>query len=890
MTVWELFESLALRDPMAAALELRRPEGLDVWTYSDLREVAIACAARLQGAGVRTGDRCAILADAGPEWCATWLGILRAGAVAVPLATHDTAAELRAILDDAAPAVLFASGRLEPLAREALGNDSPIALRRVSSRHDVLAADGGAARVHAYGGAASDPALILYTSGTTADPKGVVLTHVNLVAVREAVSTGMCVTPHDRLLAAVPLFHPLAQLVSLVLPLTTGACVVFMEPAVSPPVALAHVGRGITVITCVPQVLYALHDHLLAERSARGRLRRVTTRLLLGVCDRLRRAGVKAGRVVFRRAHRLAGRQLRLVLVGGARVDPSVARDFYAMGFSLQQAYGLAETAGVITMTREDEGHFDTVGHVIPGHEVQVLESADPELGGEIAVRGPGLMHGYFRRPDATAAALRDGWLLTGDLGRLDAARRLTITGRRKALVVLATGSHLDPEEIEAQYRQSAFVKEICVLGVAPASEPSAERLHAIVVPDMALMRERRIVNAGDLVRFELEGQSIRLPPHKRVAEYHVWFEPLPRTATGALKRHEIAGRLAAAQEARSRRAGDWVPDAHAREVLDVVGRRARGAMVPDANLELDLGLDSLQRVEAIAALEHRLGVRLTADAAAQILTLRELIDAFRTAARAPAGPVVEDCWNLLLRDVPRTDDPALGMLLRRRRLAVPLFYLGVRLFRLLMPRLRASGLQHVPERGAFIISPNHQSYLDPFFVCAVLPYRTFARLFFVGAAEYFETPLTAWLARQCQLVPVDPDAHLVPAMKAGAFGLTHGKVLILFPEGERSIDGTVKRFKKGAPILSRQLGVPIVPVAIRGAFEVWPRNRAFNWRALLPWSRHEVHIRFGRPFVVDHDDYGEAAVALRQWVDELWRWPAASRSGVAGAGERADG
>jgi long-chain acyl-CoA synthetase len=182
------------------------------------------------------------------------------------------------------------------------------------------------------------------------------------------------------------------------------------------------------------------------------------------------------------------------------------------------------------------------------------------------------------------------------------------------------------------------------------------------------------------------------------------------------------------------------------------------------------------------------------------------------------------------------------------------------------------SGLQHLPADGPFIISPNHQSFIDPFFVNGVLPYRVFSRLFFVGAAEYFETPLTRRLATISNLVPVDPDANLVPAMKASAFGLTHGKVLMLFPEGERSIDGTVKRFKKGAPILSRYLHVPIVPVALKGAFEVWPRNRGFNWRSLLPGARRPVFVAFGPPVTFDGTSSdADAAVALRDRVANMW-------------------
>jgi long-chain acyl-CoA synthetase len=181
--------------------------------------------------------------------------------------------------------------------------------------------------------------------------------------------------------------------------------------------------------------------------------------------------------------------------------------------------------------------------------------------------------------------------------------------------------------------------------------------------------------------------------------------------------------------------------------------------------------------------------------------------------------------------------------------------------------------LASLPASGPFLLCPNHQSYLDPLFVCGALPYRTFRRLFFIGAVEYFETPLTKWVARTVNLLPVDPDSNLVPAMTACAFGLQHGKILMLFPEGERSIDGTVKKFKKGAPILARHLRVPIVPVALKGIYELWPRNRAFNWSLLWPWSGHRFTVAFGPPTTfLENESYSEAALRLRDRVDTMWR------------------
>ncbi len=154
-----------------------------------------------------------------------------------------------------------------------------------------------------------------------------------------------------------------------------------------------------------------------------------------------------------------------------------------------------------------------------------------------------------------------------------------------------------------------------------------------------------------------------------------------------------------------------------------------------------------------------------------------------------------------------------------------------------------------------------------------MLPYRTFKEMFVVGAAEYFQTPFMAWVARQINCVPVDADASLVPAMKAGAFGLAHGRVLLLFPEGERSIDGTVKRFKKGAPILAQHANAPIVPVALRGLYELWPRGKGIDWSVIWPWSPHRVRIALGRPITVgEGESYADAANRLRDTVDAMWQ------------------
>ena len=224
--------------------------------------------------------------------------------------------------------------------------------------------------------------------------------------------------------------------------------------------------------------------------------------------------------------------------------------------------------------------------------------------------------------------------------------------------------------------------------------------------------------------------------------------------------------------------------------------------------------------------------------------------------------------------------DPVLTGILRPKPLFGALAYVVVRTLNLLarlLLGLRVEGREHLPPEGTYLISPNHQSYLDAFLLVGTLPYRTFRRLFFVGASEYFETPFMRRLAELMNVVPVDPDANLLRAMQAGAFGLRRNLLLTLFPEGERSPDGTPRRFKKGAAITALQARVPIVPVALHGLFEIWPRGGGLRWGALLPWSRTRCTIRFGPPIPPDaspegaSDRYEHHTALLKSAVVEMW-------------------
>lgn len=883
---WSTYDEAAGRFGGNVAVEIQRASGLEQVTYQELKRWAEGIAAWLAGHGVARGDRCAILADNDARWCAVYLGLLRLGAIAVPLDTNYSASQVATVLRASGARLLVVGPRLLPVADSAASGLPIVTMYRgggddrpsVDAMIEAAAADA----LPPSPAEPSDPAVILYTSGTTSDPKGVVLTHANLAGERESAFAVVDVDEQDAVLGVLPLFHSLAQMANLLLPFAVGARVVYLETLNTTDLMKALAERRITIFACVPQFFYLIHQKVTGEVAKGGWLKQRTFRGLLALNLLLRKVGVNIGPKVFARVHRVLGGHMRLLITGGSKFDPAIGRDLYALGFTIQQAYGLTETSGAATLNRPDEAHIDTVGRILPGNELKILPPEGDADDGEIAIRGPIVMQGYYNRPDANAEVFRDGWFLTGDLGRIDSAGRLTITGRKKEIIVLASGKNIYPEEIEAAYRKSSIVKEICVMGVTRPDEPTSERLHAVVVLDDDVLKARKVMNAGDLLRFEMESAGAALPAHKRVLGYDVWFEPLPRTTTGKLKRFRIqkmlqerdAARQARAERPLSAAEQAWLDDPHVAEAAALVQHRARhGAAVrPDANLELDLGLDSMERVELLTELEQRFAVKVPEAVVHETFTVRQLVEAVRP-ANGVSGGQVDAAWSSLLADIPPASDPDLGWLLAPRPIATRLLWLTARLASRLIARVAVEGVEHLPARGPYLVCPNHQSYLDPFLLCGALPYRVFRQMFVVGAAEYFQTPLTRWLARQANLVPVDADTSLVPAMKAGAFGLAHGRVLLLFPEGERSIDGMVKRFKKGAPILASHLRVPIVPVALKGIFELWPRTKPIDWRRVGFWRRHRVRVAFGPAVTVPADEpYGDAAARLRGVVDALWQ------------------
>ena len=892
------FSESARRVPDAIAVEMQRREHTERLTYAELHRMAESVGAWLRQNGVAAGSKCAIFADNSARWVVSYLGTYAQGCAAVPLDSNYHADQVHKLLLDSGAGLLFCDAKHLALAREAVA-ETPVRIvllegaeAETSGNVDAMIA-AGPGDFSASEPQESDLAVLLYTSGTTSDPKGVMLSHGNLAFEVATVAKLVSYTERDSILGILPLFHSLAQVTNLLLPLSVGARVVYLETLNTTELLRALQDRAITSFCVVPQFFYLIHERIEKEINKRGFVAKRAFGGMLALNRMSRKVGINLGKVLFGKIHATFGKRMRLLVTGGSRFDPAIAREFYELGIDVLQAYGLTETTGGATVTPPGDLVIGSVGKPIPGVEVEVVDpqpSDDAPPSGEIAIRGGNVMLGYYNRSDVTAAAFKDGWFLSGDLGYVDRRGHVFITGRKKELIVLANGKNLYPDEIEAYYLKSEFIKEICVMALAGVDgDPKKEQLHAVIVPNFEVLKEKKIVNAKEAIRWDVEGISHEMPSVKRILSYDIWQEELPRTTTRKIKRFEVEKRVkeqrargeagSASEEkppAQELSAADaeWLEQPDVERVLPIFQEASKGnaAISPDTSLELDLGLDSMQRIELLVSVEEELGGKVDEAALGEIYTVRQLVDAVVASVAAGGGKRTESAgWSTVLQE--ESTDPEVLALARPSLFWTALWFVVAKFVYLLsrvLNGLKVLGVENLPDKGPFILSSNHQSYIDPALLGAILPWKHFKNLFAVGTSEVFGSGIMRWLARQLHVVVVDPDANLVPAMKAGAYGLRHGKVLILYPEGERSVDGTPKRFKKGAAILATHLRVPIVPIAIEGFYDAWPRGKPF-FQKITKFS-----MAFGKPIPPPEGEPTEQLAeqmmrSVRAKVVEMW-------------------
>ncbi len=844
-----------------------------VYTFSRLLTQVRAIAYRLREENVGFGDRVALIGENHPNWASAYLGIIYRGAVVVPMDPHGEIETITNFIENSAAKMAFLSPDQTErfsLIEEKLGRHIPAVV------WDLDASNNGFQRFDEWAATdfpesfaretpkaeGDDVALLIYTSGTTGTPKGVPLTHGNILSEVEGVNYVLKLTDKEKILSLLPLFHAYLQIVNLWIATTYGCEVGYLKELTPAELSDALKTFKPTILTTVPRLWYLFHKKVFDAVAAKPAAVRALFRSMLATNGALRDTlGINLGRTFFGQVHESFGGKLRLAISAGSRFDEEVAKDFHKLGFTILQGYGLTETSGAATATYEDDNRVGSVGKAMHGAEIMIADP-DAEGVGEVLIKGPMVFPGYFNNPQATAEAFtEDGWFRSGDLGRFDSDGHLYIVGRGKDVIVLPSGKNVHPEDLEVHYLKCPLIAELAVIGVRDETEAhaGAEKLAAVIVPDFAYLKQARIANSKEAIRHELDTLGRELPEYQRVRDYIIRVEPLPRTATNKIKRFLLKKEIETgilSVDAKEKKTWELSPadtallDTNtARSVVAAIRQNTRDAEVvhPSMNLELDLGLDSLARAETFAALEQAYSTEFDGDEAARAITVANVIELVNKHGGASTEVESIDLnWGKIVRE---SDDelPEIRTVLKSRPVFTAFAWCVYRVFNLFcrgFMKLEVHGMENMPrvEDGPFLVCPNHQSFLDPFVLCSNYSLKLFSNIFHVGASEFFSNALMRFVANMLNVVPVNPDTELMRAMKAGAIGLRNGKVLNIYPEGERAFDGKLHDFKKGAAILATELDLPIVPVALDGLHKVWPRK---SWR-IRPGK---VKITIGEPF-----------------------------------------
>jgi long-chain acyl-CoA synthetase len=833
-------------------------EGVETWTYGELAGCVRRLADGLHGAGVGRGDRVALLATNSKEWVAACLAVISAGAVVVPLDAQLGDDALRYALEDSGARLVFATAdqaaRLDKVGPGAgfrtilldVGEDDGRSWRRLlaEERSNVPPAE------------PDDVAVLFYTSGTTGAAKGVPLSHANLVFQIDSLLGADLVSEDDRVLLPLPLHHVYPFVMGMLTPLAAGLPIVLPQSLTGPQLVRALREGEATMIVGVPRLYGALYSGIEERARAGGRVAATLFEGGVGLCVGVRRlTGLDLGGLLLRPLRRRFGPRLRVLASGGAALDADLAARLEGLGWRVAVGYGLTETAPLLTLNPPDGRKLGSAGRPVPGVEIRIDPSAVPEDGattgkeGEILARGPNVFSGYLDRPEETSKVFDDGWFRTGDLGYFDDEGYLYVTGRASTLIVTPGGKNVQPETVEAAYLENPLIREIGGL-------QRDGKLVAVIVPETGEIGRGADIHRA--IREAVEEGSKRLPSYQRISDYAISREPLEFTRLGKLRRHILEERYERArrgeESSEETAVGPVAPEEMSEE--DRALLRHPGAisvwrlladrypdrrLAPETSVQLDLGIDSLGWVDLTLEIGEKAGVELDEQAIERIDTVRDLLREVVSGAggNAPHLSPFERPEEVLDGRQRRWLEP-LGT--ARSAMARSMFALN----RIMMGgpfRLRVEGMENLPDRGPFIIAPNHVSYLDAFAVAAALDYSVLRHTYWAGwTGAAFGNPLTRLVSRLAQVVPIDLGRTGLSSLAFAAAVLRRGQNLVWFAEGERSPTGDLQPFKPGMGMLLSHYPVPVVPVFIRGTYEAMPRGRFL--RRLAP-----VTVTFGEPF-----------------------------------------
>jgi len=781
----------------------RRGYRTERWTYRQVADMTAQFSRELEARAIGKGDRVMLWGENCAEWVAAFLGCALRGAVAVPMddaAAADFAnrvsAQVQARLvvcsrkhapQVAGPPILV----LDALRKQVAGHSS--------ERYAAVAVE------------TTYPLEIIFTSGTTAEPKGVVISHGNVLSnvapleaeIRKYLKYERWVHP-VRFLNLLPLSHVFGQFLGLFLPPLMAGTVVFQESR-NPSEVIETIRRErVSVLVAVPRLLQGLQDKIKHDLESEGEIESFRKRLRAYEGKHLLRRWW-----IFRKVHREFGWKFWAFISGGAALDHETEEFWGRLGYAVIQGYGLTETTSLVSVNHPFRLSKGSIGKVLPGREVKLAED------GEILVRGGGVATGYWKGNEVRAVSGEEGWYRTGDVGELDADGNLYFKGRKKQVFVTPAGMNVYPEDVEAALRQQPEVRDCVVVGLDRGG--NAEPCAVLILRETTADTEMVVRRA-----------NLQLAEYQRIREWLVWPESdFPRTSIGKPRLTAIRDAVLAHRAAQPVFGSGASPLA---ELIAKISGRAVPSLRPEANLEDDLQLSSLERVELLGALEDRYQVDLSETrfaATRSVGDLEELLQGKGTGRAVYHYPRWALSWPV-------------------RWIRTVTYYLLVRPAIVLLGWPRIEGREHLRGvKGPVLVVSNHIDDVDVGFVQTALPARLRHCLATAAGGEALEilrTPSAdrGFLGRAydrvkwtlgvalLNLFPLPRQAGFQKSFAYAGECVDRRYSVLVFPEGQHTTDGKLRPFRAGVGLLVSQLGVPVVPMRIDGLFEVKQSGKKF--------------------------------------------------------------
>lgn len=758
---------------------------------------------------IKKDDRVVIFSENRPEFIYSFFAIWDREGISVNLDAGYTAEQVAYVLRDSSPKYIFTSEENYEVTLEAKKlSESTVEIIKFENQSIPEKFVEEDAKVVAP--MDDKTVVILYTSGTTGDPKGVMLTFGNLMSNMKAIKEIGIIDEQDRLLAILPYHHVLPLIANLMMPIYFGSLVVILKEVSSDALKAALARYKITVVVGVPRVWEMFHKGIMGKINANK-----VTSTLFKICEKINNPALN--KAVFKKVQEAFGGSIKVLASGGAKLDGQITKDFTTLGFMLVEGYGLTETSPIISFNKPGNVKAGTVGEPIPGVEVKIAED------GEILARGLNIMKGYYNKPQATAEAIdSDGWFHTGDMGYFD-EEHLVISGRKKEMIVLSNGKNINPMDIEAELlKGTQLIKEVAVI-------EHNKHLMALIYPDFELAKERGIANIRESLKWEIiDKYNVTAPKYRKILETKIISEELPKTRLGKLQRFKL-GSLVEGHESQDGtgenekkvlKKSDYVENSEYLKIKEYLEKlHGEVEIGPESHTEIDIGMDSLDNVELIAFIESTFGIEFSEEELAKSKLVKEIAEVIR--AKGGEFREADVDWKKIFEmpvnhPMPKCD--CAGRVINNIILK-PFFNFYV--------KLRKSGENKIPKTPTIFVG-NHQSMLDAFAFAQLLDRETASKTYSLGISIHFASGWRKWLADRSNVIVIDMDKNIKETLKISAKVLKDGKNILIFPEGARTRDGELQDFKKSFAILSKELNIPVTVFGIKGAYELMPTGKSF--------------------------------------------------------------